>query len=294
MKKNLLWPMYQSLENEFLQTSKYVMFDDDNYNVCSEKYIDILIRIWVEIESLSKRLYQENGGKKENNKELYFDTDCIDYLNEIWHICSKKIYVDSIYSFFEKEELKNICPLLKCNKRGTSGSKWKQAYQSVKHDRYANYKKANLKNCLMSLGALFLLNVYYKCENLINISLNEKNKFDAHIGSNLFVVDIDESLSTSFIQPSNESVLYVRINEAHRQKLNAMIEKSKSNVEQKLLEIIVNSIKLDDVQSDRIDLKKIVQDLNIDINKLQLNELKEMNFGREFNDLRIDILVNKQ
>lgn len=47
---------------------------------------DLIVRCAIEIESLSKELYWENGGIElydENGKkrEPFFDTDCIDFLN---------------------------------------------------------------------------------------------------------------------------------------------------------------------------------------------------------------------
>ena len=53
------------------------------------KIADLLVRTIVEIESISKALYYENGGIKADDKELYFDTDCLKLLEGKWLISKK-------------------------------------------------------------------------------------------------------------------------------------------------------------------------------------------------------------
>ena len=47
---NLFWSQYQTLEKEFLKATRFITFDDNNLEVYSEQFIDILMRTWVEIE----------------------------------------------------------------------------------------------------------------------------------------------------------------------------------------------------------------------------------------------------
>ena len=51
---------------------------------------DLLIRCCVEIEAISKEMYFEAGGvKQRGSSDVYFDTDCISFLNHKWNICIK-------------------------------------------------------------------------------------------------------------------------------------------------------------------------------------------------------------
>ena len=165
---NLFWPIYKKLESELLSMTSHIRFDDNQLKVYSDNFLDILFRTAVEIEAITKELYIKSGGTPiVPESEMYFDTVCLDYLETKWALSKKVVLISSINLYFEKEENRTITPLKKSNKRGTSGSKWKQAYQAVKHNRSENYKSGNMKNCIDALAALYILNIYYKDE-LIN------------------------------------------------------------------------------------------------------------------------------
>lgn len=184
---NLFWSQYQALEKEFLKATRFITFDDNHLEVYSEQFIDILMRTWVEIEAISKKLYFDNGGQPKIGDDLYFDTDCIKFLDSLWHICDKELHVDNINFYFTQQDVIVFKPLHKCDKRGTSGSKWKQAYQAVKHDRRNSLKKATIENLLHAMGALYILNLYYKDErtDIGRVYLSDHN-FDNRAGSEIF------------------------------------------------------------------------------------------------------------
>lgn len=168
--RNLYWPIYKNLENELSSLTYNIFFTDEQLNVYSMNFVDLLLRISAEIESIAKELYEQNGGNMNPVDEegkpryLYFDTDCIEYLNEKWSICDKKISITAATAHFEQEANITISPLLNANKGGKNI--WKKAYQSVKHNRRKSLKKASLKNCIHALGALYILNTYYLNEEL--------------------------------------------------------------------------------------------------------------------------------
>ncbi|MDE5911623.1 MAG: hypothetical protein K2H24_04745 [Clostridia bacterium] len=167
---NLYWPIYKNLENELLSLTYNIFFTDGQLNVYSMNFVDLLLRTSAEIESIAKELYEQEGGnmnpvdEEGNSRCLYFDTDCIEYLNEKWSICGKKISITAATVHFEQEENITISPLLNANKRGKNI--WKKAYQSVKHSRKKSFKDASLKNCIYALGALYILNIYLLNEEL--------------------------------------------------------------------------------------------------------------------------------
>lgn len=186
---NLYWSVYKNLEKEIMDITKHIHIDDNQMNVYSMHIGDLIVRCATEIESLSKELYRMNGGPQlfdetGKERELYFDTDCIKYLNDIWGVCKKKIIVSCVTMYYEKEENRIICPLHKANKRGSSGSAWKRAYQAVKHDRKNQLHNATIKNLIYALGALYILNLYYKDE-VQKISLKS---IDERMGSEVFAI----------------------------------------------------------------------------------------------------------
>ncbi|WP_028865664.1 hypothetical protein [Psychromonas aquimarina] len=187
---NLYWPIYKNIEKEALELSNLVHFDDSQMAVYSVKISELLIRCSVEIESISKDLYIEDGGTVPTDRDLYFDTDCLKHLEEKW-LLSKKVLVLSSSNFHYKDEKnKTLKPLHKAHKRGTSGSDWKKAYQAVKHERVKSLAKGNIGNLLRALGALFILNIYFKRETFELGKDSKATIFPINCGSELFSIKI--------------------------------------------------------------------------------------------------------
>ena len=69
---NLYWPVYKNLEKEVLELSNQVHFDDTQLSIYSVKISDLLIRCSVEIESISKDLFESHGGVVPEDRDLYF------------------------------------------------------------------------------------------------------------------------------------------------------------------------------------------------------------------------------
>lgn len=193
--QNLFWPIYKNLEKEVLTLAEYIHFSDDQINVYSLHIANLILRCSVEIEAISKELYCSVGGNINQadsdgkKRDLYFDTDCLNLLEEKWKLSQKAVSITSINFFFQDAANLTITPLHNAYKRGSSGCKWKQSYQAIKHDRRNSIKKATIENLLYSLGALFILNLYYKNEplDLGRIYMSDHN-FDSRVGSEIFSV----------------------------------------------------------------------------------------------------------
>ena len=77
--------------------------------IYSMRIADLIVRCAIEIEALSKELYGRLGGdmtpltEDGKKRDLYFDTDCIELLNEKWHICKKEVSVSAINFYLESE-----------------------------------------------------------------------------------------------------------------------------------------------------------------------------------------------
>lgn len=190
---NLFWPVYKNLEGEVLELAKIIHFSDDQIGVYSMRIADIIIRSVVEIESISKELYKTLGGsinlKDKNGKtrDVYFDTDCLNLLEKNWKLSKKVIKLSSPIIYIEEDRNRVMCPLHQAFKRG--GAKWNKAYQAIKHNRAASLKKyANIKNMLLAMAALYILNLYYKDESFVVQGKGIEVFFDERVGSELFSV----------------------------------------------------------------------------------------------------------
>lgn len=211
---NLYWPVYKNLEKEFLKLADYIHFSDDQLGTYSMFIADLIVRCSVEIEALSKELYCMLGGNmfpitpQGDNRDLYFDTDCLHLLEQEWILSKKQIAVSAINFYFTDEKNKILTPLYKAYKRGTSGSKWKQAYQALKHDRRNSLEKASIKNLLQALGALYILNLYYRNEraDIGRVYLNDCN-FDSRVGSEIFSAHYCQAISLSMSPNMNDSCI---------------------------------------------------------------------------------------
>lgn len=212
---NLFWPVYKNLEKEFLQLANYIHFSDDQTKVYSMHIGDLIIRCAIEIEAISKELYFNLGGNPSpvddsgNKRDLYFDTDCLDLLEKQWGLSKKRIIVSGSTFYFLDDTNRFLAPLHKANKRGTSGSKWKQAYQAVKHDRKNSLKKASIDNLLHAMGALYILNLYYKNETFsIGRVYRSNNEFDNRVGSDVFSVFIYSATGLNMSPHMDDSCIY--------------------------------------------------------------------------------------
>lgn len=187
---NLYWPVYKKLEKEIVELSNHIHFDDTQITIYSVEIAELLIRCVVEIEAIAKELYFNEGGKeKASDKDLFFDTDCIDLLESKWGLSKKTVIVSSANFYFQNINNKILYPLKKANKRGSSSADWARAYQAVKHNRTKDLSKANIKNLLRAMGALFLLNLYYR-DDVFHLTTN-KNNFTNSLSS-LYDVKVHE------------------------------------------------------------------------------------------------------
>lgn len=195
---NIFWNIYKNIERELIEISNIIHIDDNQLSVYSPKITELLIRTVIEVEAISKELYFKNGGDKANDNQLFFDTDCIDFLDNKWLLSKKKVIVSAPNFYFSDEDNRVLTPLKKANKRGSSSSKWLIAYQAVKHNRNNSLSKGNLKNLIGALAGLYVLNIYYKdLEFLLGRDYNGTN-FDSSLGSSLFSVKVHTNEHVEF------------------------------------------------------------------------------------------------
>lgn len=202
-KSDIFWQTYLNLEKEVIEVSRYIFITDEitvrkdgaettqaydaQLNTFSPHLADLLVRCCVQIEAISKELYHANGGTKpRGDKTLFFDEDCLKFIDMKWATHNKRVLVVAPFFNLTKDENRVLRPLKEAHKR--SGAYWEKAYQAVKHDRFASLKYGNVKAVLHALAALYLLNVYYRNESWV-VPYKDLRKTDYSLNSSIFAVN---------------------------------------------------------------------------------------------------------
>lgn len=190
----IFWTIYKNLEKELIDLSNNIHFCDTQEQVYSIHISDLLIRTSVEIEAISKELYKSAGGNmtpvdnEGKERDLFFDTDCIQFLDINWGITKKYVHLVSPNFYFSKAENKTLRPLKDCNKRGCG--RWKKAYQAVKHNRLESITAGNIGNLIRAMASLYLLNLYYRDDYYEIGTVLNTIPFDTRMGSDVFSVSL--------------------------------------------------------------------------------------------------------
>lgn len=171
MNKNLFWPIYQKLEEEFKELSYYISIDRKQLKTYSIKIADLILRTVAECENIASAICKNNkmkfiDKKGHIRKSVYFN-EYIDELNKVFKL-DKKL-VNPIFNNIDSSAFDcKLRPFRKETLKVSGKEKeiipWYNAYNKIKHDRVKNYKQANLENLITSLAGLFMLNIYLKNE----------------------------------------------------------------------------------------------------------------------------------
>lgn len=189
-KSEIFWQTYLSLEKELLEVSRYIYITDENgdsqLKVYSPHIADLLVRTCIEIEAISKELYFELGGEKtRGDSTIMFDTDCLKLIDVKCQTHKKIVLITCSKFNIIKDKNLSFRPLNEAHKQ--KGTDWERSYQAVKHDRYSSLSKGTVLSLIHALGALYLLNIYFKDIKLIAKYL-EVHKIDYSLGSYIFSV----------------------------------------------------------------------------------------------------------
>lgn len=136
------WEYFLALESDLETTSRYVEFTQRNFSTYSVEFVKIFLASAAEAEIIAKTLCRK-----------------IDPTPSYNNMSQCRATITAKYSQFHTIEIK--MPRL-----GLTFEPWKEwgsarrpiwwdAYTGVKHDRHANYEKANLENTLLSIAGLF-------------------------------------------------------------------------------------------------------------------------------------------
>lgn len=146
-------------------------------------------------------LSKTNLSKKTTNKSMakvtnpHFDYVCLKKLNKKWYLTRKEISVTGV-NFYFKDNFQSFAPLAKVYCKGKC--QWKEAYNELKHDNRECIKSATIGNLMSALGALFVLNLYYRDLNCDDYKFYlNGDLFDSRVGSEIFSVNCYEVLTVN-------------------------------------------------------------------------------------------------
>ena len=232
--KNSFWPEYKNLEQQVLELAKHVCFCDEQVNVFSRANSNLILQIASEIESISKELYRrygeenksedeqvidqsvpeqstntdgkqdqfdEDGCEQQQGKKLNkpFDFCCLKKLDRKWYLTYKEISVTGV-NFYFSEKFQSFAPLTNVYSKDKSCKcQWKEAYNALKHNNRACIKNATIGNLMSALGALFVLNLYYRDLNNSDYKFYLNGElFDSRVGSEIFSVKCCSALNLNY------------------------------------------------------------------------------------------------
>ena len=181
------WNYYLELEKEVLETRKFVEFDKKNYNCFSIEFLKLYQAICSEIDTLGRYLagnlikdFNPNNGNIYRwwdilSNNLFLSRNIVDGWNNKKRKINIKNYKVLNHIFYQNIKPWKIFEERQCTKKNenilrsnssSSASNWWSDYNSVKHNRTIfnkskriNYYKANLKNVIYSLAALYVLEI---------------------------------------------------------------------------------------------------------------------------------------
>ena len=185
------WNHYLILEEDFIKTNRYVDLDESNFKVYSVEFLKQLQAICSEVEALFKEISGITAikGTFTINDYAKFilskDSWMSDIVEKNINIKRKDIRLTPFKNWDENRASKSLS--------------WWKDYNSVKHNRIINYKKANLKNVLDSLSALYLLEMYL----LKKVCKEKNNKND--------IPDRESNLTFKLNSTWNPLLLGVRV-----------------------------------------------------------------------------------
>lgn len=177
--QKVFWSYYLNLEERFINTTKYVEVNTNNYSTYSIEYTSLLLSICSEIDVIFKEIC---GFNQTDEKKIK------DYFNIVTSKFSDIFKEKVVYS------LKSIT-LTPFKNWNTKSPIWWSNYNKLKHGRLNNFTLGNLKNVLNALAALYTLE-RYQLKNIVDKSSSKNEPDIPDIPSKIFSLSI---LNSSYI-----------------------------------------------------------------------------------------------
>ena len=159
--KNQLY--FLNIESDLVRCARYVDFSEANYKTYSNEFAKIIVLAASEIDSIFRELCKAISPKTKANNILEYRPILLSVFPNFLK-CEVDLprYKIRLAPWTEWEE-------------DSSPSWWGKGFNKLKHERYENFKQANLKNALCSVGSLFLCILHYHqyfCEETVAVDLS--------------------------------------------------------------------------------------------------------------------------
>lgn len=169
------WNYYLTVEEDLKQLARFVEFHEDNFECFSIEKIRILVASCTGIEAICKQICKRINPASKADTITKYQKEIIAAYPKLpkFRVYMKKYGLE----FNPWENWENVGSLV-----GKSPDWWK-SYTSIKHNRHEDYKKANLKNVLNAVAALFIIYLYLEKDRAkagilkTSISLFEPDSF---------------------------------------------------------------------------------------------------------------------
>jgi hypothetical protein len=143
------WSYYVSLEDDFIETSRYVEFCDENFKTYSTQFARLILAVGSEVDVIAKELCSK---AKPKNKPMN-----INQYKQIL-VPAFPAIMDVVVGIQWNPMRLHAWKSWKQSKRPNPG--WWTAYNSVKHGRIKNEKLASLGNAINALAGLYVLMIH--------------------------------------------------------------------------------------------------------------------------------------
>lgn len=140
------WAYYISLEDDLIETSRYVEICEDNFEVYSTQFTRLLLAAASEVDVVSKKLCRQIDPSSTHANINDYRKAIVPTYPAIPNI--------QIGIRWNPVRLK---PWEAWGPPASSTPAWWHAYNGVKHERNMNFKSANLRNALEAIAGLHCL-----------------------------------------------------------------------------------------------------------------------------------------
>lgn len=168
-----IWLYFCSLSDQLNNTTNFVDHSVDSNNMMfnaktfSHEFVKLIMLASSEFEVIGKELCVNSGIQINKNDNIIIISKAI--LNKYPNIVNTVIHT----SYTSLKPLENWKIIIRNGKEQVFGIDWWQAHNDLKHERSTSYHKATLENCVISLAALMVLEMYLA--NVLSIQLRNDN-----------------------------------------------------------------------------------------------------------------------
>lgn len=182
------WNYLLVLEQDIIRVSNYIELSEENFNAYSVELLKLNLSIGSEIDVVLKLLCEAYSPEEKFNSIKDYKKCINERMPDLIN--------DSISIPRYSLEFKPFNELSILISEGYQSPFWWEDYNRIKHHRYSDYKKANVKNVLYSYAALLLANLYLVVK--LN-QLKDTKDLYKHIHGSPKLFDIGEKYKRSML-----------------------------------------------------------------------------------------------